>query len=483
MTTDRSRAVAALTVAGLAWGATVPLSKLALGWLAPGWLTVARFGVAAAILLLAMPRVKVRAACTPGILASGAAGYGASVVLQNAGLARTSVTHAALLVGATPVLVAVIAAAWHRTVARPVAWVGFAVSLAGVALISASRAGGATTAGDGLVLASLLSSSAFTVAQTRLLRGRDPIALSAAQFLGAALAALPLAAVTEGMPAVPHHPGAVMATVALAVGGTMLPFTMFAYGQSRVSAEVAGAFVNFEPLVGAAVGIAAFGDPLGPAQLAGGAAIITGIAMSTLPVLAPWRRRLAQVATRREGGREKLTAMAHAVGHTSRPVSRSALVGGLVLPHNLGGNPSAFGDRQARVAGPRPNGGAVHPLSGRPAAAPSPAATEGPSAGGDERRERGGQPSPVRLGEVDLVAHPVDPECDGLGVRRAVDIVCYYHGNTSGHDTDPAKRQRPAQHDIPRKGCHVIRLSAWAPNGQVAQKQRRDAPKQRRAAR
>ena len=53
---DRRRAIAALTAAGLLWGTTVPLSKLALGWLAPGWLTVARFGLAAAILVTAARR-------------------------------------------------------------------------------------------------------------------------------------------------------------------------------------------------------------------------------------------------------------------------------------------------------------------------------------------------------------------------------------------------------------------------------------------
>ena len=133
MNTNRRRAVAALIAAGLLWGTTVPLSKLALGWLAPGWLTFVRFGLAAAILLAVAPRARVRAACTPSVLASGAIGYGGSVVVQNAGITRTSVSHAALLIGATPVLVAIIAALWHRTVARPVAWVGFAVSLAGVA--------------------------------------------------------------------------------------------------------------------------------------------------------------------------------------------------------------------------------------------------------------------------------------------------------------------------------------------------------------
>jgi O-acetylserine/cysteine efflux transporter len=39
------------------------------------------------------------------------------------------------------------------------------------------------------------------------------------------------------------------------VGGTLLPFTLFAYAQGRVSPEVAGAFLNLEPLVGAVAGV------------------------------------------------------------------------------------------------------------------------------------------------------------------------------------------------------------------------------------
>jgi O-acetylserine/cysteine efflux transporter len=222
MNTDRRRAIAALTTAGLLWGTTVPLSKLALQWLPPGWLTFARFGIAAAILLAAASRPWLRAACTPPVLASGAAGYGGSVVMQNAGIARTSVSHAALLIGAVPVLVAVIAALWDHSVARPVAWVGFAVSLAGVGLVTGGGGGGATAAGDGLVLASLVLSATFTVGQARLLRGRDPVAVTAVQFLGAALAVLPFSVVTEGMPAVPGGPGAVLAGAGGAGGGAAL---------------------------------------------------------------------------------------------------------------------------------------------------------------------------------------------------------------------------------------------------------------------
>ncbi len=199
---------------------------------AAAWLTFARFGVAAVVLLVAA-RSRIRAACTPAVLACGALGYGGSVLVQNAGITRTSVSRAALLIGAAPVLVAVIAAIWRRTVARPVAWAGFAVSLAGVGLVAGGPGGGATASGDGLVLASLLMSAMFTVAQTGLLRGRDPIAVTAVQFLAAALAVLPVAVATEGVPAVPSGAGTILAFAGLALGGTLLPFTLFAYGQSR----------------------------------------------------------------------------------------------------------------------------------------------------------------------------------------------------------------------------------------------------------
>ena len=281
MNIDRRRALVALTVAGLLWGSTVPLSKLALGWLPPGWLTAIRFAVAAAV-LLTLTRSRVRAAWSPAVLAWGAAGYGGTVLLQNTGITRTSVSHAALLIGTAPVMVAIIAVVWHHSVVRPAAWAGFAVSLGGVALIAAGGGGGSNLGGDGMVLASVLLSAIFTVGQTRLLRGRDPIAVTAVQFLGAALVTAPFSALTEGVPPAPAGTASLLAVVALIAGGTLLPFTLFAFGQSRLPAEIAGAFLNIEPLVGAVAGVVVFGDPAGPAQLGGGVAILGGIALSSL---------------------------------------------------------------------------------------------------------------------------------------------------------------------------------------------------------
>jgi drug/metabolite transporter (DMT)-like permease len=327
MNTNRRLAVAALAGAGLLWGTTVPLSKLALQWLPTGWLTATRFGLAAAVLLAVVQRTRpglrapgrsglrlagrpaLQAAGRPGlrsawsvkVLVSGAIGYGGSLVVQNAGIARTSVTHAALLIGAVPVMVAVVAALWQHIVARPVAWAGFAISLAGVGLVTAGGSGGgATLAGDGLVLASLLLSAVFTVGQVRLLRGRDPVAVTAVQFLGAGIAALAFSVITEGVPAAPAGAGPVLAVAALTAGGTLLPFTLFAYGQSRVSAEVAGAFYNLEPLVGAAAGAVVFGEPVGIALVGGGAAILAGIGLSSLPLVAAGRGRSPRVPAEKD---------------------------------------------------------------------------------------------------------------------------------------------------------------------------------------
>jgi drug/metabolite transporter (DMT)-like permease len=358
MNTNRRNAVAALIAAGLLFGTTVPLSKLALEWLSPGWLTAARFGLAAAVLLV-VAKPGLRAAFTPKVLLSGALGYGGSVMVQNAGISRTSVTHAALLIGAVPVMVAIIAAVWHRTVARPVAWVGFVVSLGGVGLVTAGGGGGgATMAGDGLVLASLVLSATVTVAQVRLLAGRDPVAVTAVQFLGATVGALLVSVLTEGAPALPASPGPVLAVVALAAAGTLLPFTLFAFGQSRVSAEVAGAFLNLEPLVGAIAGAVAFGDPVGLAQIAGGAAIVAGIGLSSLPLLVRRRQRRPQAAPHRQPVHPQplaLPAAQPAALAAAEPLALAATqpVAGL---GPLGHESGSVHDRGGRLPHPHPPG-------------------------------------------------------------------------------------------------------------------------------
>jgi O-acetylserine/cysteine efflux transporter len=279
MTTNRT-AILALAVAGALWGLTVPLSKLSLDWLGGAWLTVIRFAIAAPVLAYAGRR-GLRAALTPQIAAAGAVGFGAVILLQNAGIERTSVSHAALVVGAVPVMVALMAAALGHGVARPLQWTGYGLALAGIAMVAGSGGSGASTAGDLIVFASVALSATFIVVQPRLLAGRDPAAVTAVQFAAGALVALPHALVFEGAPPAPAEAGPVIALVALASVGTVVPFWLFAHGQAHVPANLAGAFLNLEPLVGVVVGWVGFNEVVAANQLLGGVAVLAGIALST----------------------------------------------------------------------------------------------------------------------------------------------------------------------------------------------------------
>ncbi len=279
MRTNHRSTLLALVASGLLWGSTVPLTKVALTEWGPAWLTVARFTLAA--LPLAWPaRRHLRRAVSPATLLWGVAGYGVVIVLQNAGIQRTSVSHAALLIGAMPVLVAIATVALGRARVGPVAWLGFAVALGGVAVVGSHGGGEATLAGDALVFGSLLFAAAFMVAQPRLLAGRDPVAVTAVQLGAAALGTIPAALLIDGVPAAVPGLAPTAAMVGLAIGGTLVPFTLFAWAQARISPEIAGAFLNLEPLVGVVLGVVAFGDPVGLAQIAGGVAILLGIALN-----------------------------------------------------------------------------------------------------------------------------------------------------------------------------------------------------------
>jgi drug/metabolite transporter (DMT)-like permease len=193
----------------------------------------------------------------------------------------TSVSHGALICGSVPAFVALVALASGRGSAGPVAWTGFGIAVLGVILV-AGGGGASSLLGDALVLLAAFISAFYVVAQPSILNGRDPAAVPAVQMTAGALAVAPVAMLFEGVPAVGTAPTMHEATAFLALAGlgSVVPFVLYAYGQKRVAPEVAGAFVNLEPLVGAMIGAFAFGDPFGPAQLLGAAAIVGGILLS-----------------------------------------------------------------------------------------------------------------------------------------------------------------------------------------------------------
>lgn len=282
MCMKQRNAIISLVVAGTIWGSSVALSKLSLAWLDPTWLTVLRFAAAAPVLAL-IGRRHLRRAFNAKVIVAGAIGYGITMLLQNAGIERTSVSHAAIIVGGIPVIVAVMSAGLGHGRSSRVAWVGYGVALLGIVLVARGGGGGASSSGDLLVFASVVMSAGLISVQPWLLKDQDAAAVTAVQFGAASLAALPVALLSGGLPHAPATPGPVIAFVALALVGTVLPFWLFAHGQKGTSAAFAGAMVNIEPLVGAVIGWVAFGDPVGIWQIGGAVAVVVGILLSTVP--------------------------------------------------------------------------------------------------------------------------------------------------------------------------------------------------------
>src|SRR3954454_23849043 len=176
MTTDRRSALAALAAAGLIWGLTVPMSKVAMGWLDPLCLSAARFAAAAPVLAFAA-RGSLREAMTWRVAAWGVLFYASVVGIQNIGVAMTSVSHGALICGSVPAFVALVALASGRGSAGPVAWTGFAIAVGGVMLV-AGGGGKLSVTGDALALLAAAISAFYVVAQPGVLTGRNPAAVT-----------------------------------------------------------------------------------------------------------------------------------------------------------------------------------------------------------------------------------------------------------------------------------------------------------------
>jgi drug/metabolite transporter (DMT)-like permease len=269
-------AFAALTLAGASWGVGFPFCKLALREISPAHLVLLRFVVASiAALPFALGNREARALFrSPSVWVAGLF-YGIAFLVQFEGLARVTVTLAALLVGAMPALVAVAARLMGETVSRT-SWVGVAGATLGAALIAGKPGGSGTPLGIALSLVSLLIFLVWLFALKRAPEGRSPMALPSVTVLIATLVIAPVALLQHGVPPLALSGWAWTGIVGSGLLSTFLATAAWSYGAARVDSASAGVFINVEPLIGAMIGIGLFGDPAGFGVVAGGLLILVG---------------------------------------------------------------------------------------------------------------------------------------------------------------------------------------------------------------
>jgi drug/metabolite transporter (DMT)-like permease len=279
----------ACALAGTLWGTGFYWGRVALDEMSVANMVLYRFLFASLGILPVVFRRRVRLTRNEWwiLLITAAFGVPIQFLLQYHGLALTTVSHASLMVGAMPVLLAAAAAIFAGERLDWLGWVALGASTvgAGMVVLGGSRASSGhetpTLAGDLLVIASLIVALVWILLSKKLLqRNSAPVVSGYTILIGALMLVIwDYAPVLAGhRVALPPVAGVSMrAWIALAISGvlcTAATTLLWNWGMHHVPASRAGVFLNIEPAVGSILGVELLGEKLGPFAWLGGALII-----------------------------------------------------------------------------------------------------------------------------------------------------------------------------------------------------------------
>lgn len=283
----------ACALAGTLWGTGFYWGRLVLDEMSVPHMVLYRFLFASLGMLpvALLNRVRFNAAELRLLLLTAAFGVPIQFLLQFHGLAMTTVSHASLMVGAMPVLLAAAAAIFAGERLDLIGWLALCASTAGAALVvlGGSHAGtGRETpslAGDLLVILSLIVALAWILLSKKLLETHSaPVVSAYTILLGTAMLLIwdfgpalftPLTHRPVDWLPVAHL--SARAWVASAIAGLLCTATttfLWNWGMHHVPASRAGVFLNIEPALGSILGVELLGERLGPFAWLGGALIV-----------------------------------------------------------------------------------------------------------------------------------------------------------------------------------------------------------------
>jgi drug/metabolite transporter (DMT)-like permease len=196
------------------------------------------------------------------------------------GLARTTASNGALILGATPVVVAMGSAALgHERLGR-MHWIGAALSALGLYLVIGRHAsfGGRTWRGDALMLAGLACWSVYTIGARRLMSRHSPLFVTAmtttAGTIPYALLALP-EIVRVRWTSLPMIDWALLAYAAILAAGAA--YILWYTGVQRLGPARTSIYSNVIPIAAMAAAAIWLHEPMTPVKIAGAACVICGV--------------------------------------------------------------------------------------------------------------------------------------------------------------------------------------------------------------
>ena len=280
-------------IAGCLWGTGFYFSRLALNEMSVEYMVLYRilFACLGVLPVALVCRWRFSGAELRTLLLSAAFGIPISCLIQFSGLARTTVSHASLMVGAMPVMLGVAATLFAGERLGRIGWMALCGSTIGAALLTMGGSHGAHTrgqpslTGDLMVLVSLLAALAWILLSKKLMLTHSPSVVSAYTILVGGAMLLPwvlgpwlLTPLTHARVAPPPF-AAISWTAwgALAFSGlfcTAVTTLLWNWGIHHVPASRAGVFLNIEPALGSWLGVQLLGEHLGAFAWVGGGLIL-----------------------------------------------------------------------------------------------------------------------------------------------------------------------------------------------------------------
>lgn len=261
------------------------VSKLAFPAFGPGGVSAAR-AIGAALVFAVAARVlrepPVPRALWPRMLLASLLGVVSNQLLFMYGLARTSATHATLIITTVPVTTLALSIVLGRERPHLHRALGITMALLGAALVVSDRGGSGhpSALGDLMVATNAVAYAAYLVLSRDLLLRVSPLSLAAWLFgLGA-----PVVLLVTGLPTVEGHPAAAWWALAFVVAGpTVGTYFLNLFALRDVPSSVVAVFVCLQPLVTGAVATQWLGETLSPWSLAAAALTLGGVILATRP--------------------------------------------------------------------------------------------------------------------------------------------------------------------------------------------------------
>lgn len=216
----------------------------------------------------------------PRLLTLGILGVALNQFLFIIGLSRSSVGHAAILVGLMPLLVLAIAGAMRmeRVTARKAA--GMTVALAGVALMTAlpSRTGHDSPIGNLFIFLGSLTFALFTVAGKRATARYGGITVNTFAYVGGALALAPVT-LWQGWAFQFSRVNAAgwASLLFMAAFPSVLCYLIYYWALKHVAASRVSVLSYLQPPIATLLAVPVLGEPLTLPLMAGGALVFAGV--------------------------------------------------------------------------------------------------------------------------------------------------------------------------------------------------------------